>query len=56
VTTDRLAITAATAQDACDIARRQWERDGLRVVRFVKPFWRDAEGRWVIRAVVELRR
>ena len=32
---DSLTVTALTAQDAREIARRQWERDGLRVVRFV---------------------
>jgi hypothetical protein len=59
--TDRLTVSALTREDAKDIARRQWETFGFRVLRIV-----DVESasrveavesnRWRVTADVELRR
>ena len=55
MTTDRLTVQAMTPQDAQDLARRQWERDGLRVVGWVgKP--EAVADRWRVTAEVELDR
>ena len=35
MTPDRLTIMADNAADAMDLARRHWEREGLRVVQYI---------------------
>ena len=55
MTQDRLTVPAMTAKDAQEIARRQWERDGLRVVRFVgEPVRVSERPEWRVTAEVEL--
>jgi hypothetical protein len=61
--TDRLTVSALTREDAKDIARRQWETFGFRVLRIVEVVaHRDCVipvgdvNRWIVIADVELRR
>ena len=66
---DRLTVSALSKADAPDIARRQWETFGFRVVRvqsveavapecvWVEPFTvTPAPSRWVVTAQVEVGR
>jgi hypothetical protein len=59
--TDRLTVSALTREDAKDIARRQWETFGFRVLRIVEVesasrFEAVESNRWRVTADVELRR
>lgn len=55
--TDTLTVSALDRKDAQDIARRQWESFGFRVLRFVgDPEYGRIVGTWRVTAEVEVRR
>lgn len=51
--TDRLTVTALDAKDAVDIAKRQWETFGFRVLSVID-VTAQGEGRWRVEALVEV--
>lgn len=53
---DRLVVSAANRLDAQDIARRQWESFGFRIIRVidVQPTASPIPGRWRVDAEIEV--
>lgn len=52
--TDTLTVAALTKADAPDIARRQWEGFGFRVLRVIDVVPGPREGFWRVTADVEV--
>lgn len=52
--TDRLVVSALDAKDAQDIARRQWEAFGFRVLAVLEVVPGRELGRWRVEATVEV--
>ena len=53
---DTITVPAETKEDAADIARRQWQGFGFRVLHVIEVRPAVLPGRWRVTADVEVRR